>query len=145
LQIAAGGGFAHGDGAHHLAGGQQPKVFLLLRLGTVVQDVRRHDLAVQAKADAADAGAGNFFHLRHRIELVGPGAAVFLRHGHAEKAVFTRGAPDLAVHIALFFPGVVERADFLLHEAAKAVSEGLVVGVEKGAFDHGCHLSDGVD
>ena len=144
LQVAARGRLAHRDGAHHLAGGQQRQVLLFLFLGAVVQDVRRHDLAVQAKADAADPGVRDLFHLRHRIQLVGPGSAIFLRHGHAQKTVFAGGAPDGTVHIALLFPAVVERGDFLLHKTAEAVAKRFVVGVEEGAFDHGCHLSDWV-
>jgi hypothetical protein len=76
-----------------------------------VQDVGRDDLAVQAVADAGDAGAPAP-PTDHRIQLVGVGAAVGLGHGHAQKAVLAGLVPDLAVHIALLFPGV-EGGDFV--------------------------------
>ena len=137
LQITARGGLAHGDGAHHGAAGHLGQVLLFLRLRAVVQDVRRHDFAVQAKADTRGACTRQLFHLRHRVQLVGPGAAVFLGQAHAQKAVGACLAPHLARHVALVFPvGVVGR-HFFLDKAAKAVGKGLVVGLEEGAFDHG--------
>ncbi|MCY1541492.1 hypothetical protein D9M68_771880 [compost metagenome] len=145
LQVAAGRGLAHGDGAHHLARGQPRQVLALLRLGAVAQDVRRHDLAVQAEADAAHARSRDLFHLRHRIQLVSAGAAIGLGHGHAEETVFAGLAPDFAVHVTLLFPAFVERRDFLLHETAKAVAEGFVVGVEEASFDHGSSPGVGLE
>ena len=137
LQVAACSRLAHGDGAHHGAAGHLGQILLFLRLSAVVQDVRRHDLAVQAKADAGGACTRQLFHLRHRIQLVGPGASVFLGQAHAQKAVGACLAPHLAGYVALVFPvGVVGR-DLFLDKAAKAVGKGLVVGLEEGAFDHG--------
>ena len=63
------------------------------------------------------------FHLDHRIELVSTGAAVFLGHGHAQEAVLAGLVPHRAVYIALLFPRRVERGDFVVDEAAKAVAE----------------------
>ena len=74
--------------------------------------------------------------LDHRIEQVGAGAAVFLGQRHAQEAVRAGLVPHLAVDVALLFPGLVEGRDLLVHEAAEAVAEGLVVGAEEGAFDH---------
>ena len=137
LQVRTCSWFAHGDRAHHLTAGQLGQVLLLLRFGAVMQDVRGDDLAVQAIANAAETCACQFFHLHHRIQLVGIRAAIGLGQGHAQKAVFTGLVPHGAVHVALLFPGFVVGGDFLVHEAAKAVAKGFVVGVEKGAFDHG--------
>ena len=137
LQVRAGCRLAHGNRAHHLATGQLGQVpgFLLGR--TVVQDVRRHDFAVQPEADTGEAAAGQLLHLDHRIQLVRLGAAVFLRHGHAQKAVLAGLVPHLAGDIALLFPVCMKRGDFLFHEAAEAVAERFVVRGEQGAFDHG--------
>ena len=83
LQVRTGCRLAHGNGAHHLATGQPGQVFLLLRLGAVMQQVGRHNLAVQAVANAAETCFRQFFHLYHRVQLVGASAAISLRHGHA--------------------------------------------------------------
>ena len=136
LQVGSGGRLAHRDRADQLAGGQLRQVLLLLRLGAVVQDVGRNDLAVQAVADAGDAGARKLLELDHRIKLVGVGAAIGLGHGGTQETVLAGLVPDRAVHVALLFPGVVEGRDLFFDEAAEAVAEGLVVGVEQGAFDH---------
>ncbi len=120
LQVRPRGRFAHGDGADHLAAGQLGQVLLFLRLGAVVQDVGRDDLAVQAVADAGDAGARQLFELDHRIQLVRVGTAIFLGHGHAQEAVLAGLVPDRAVHIALLFPGLMEGRDFLVDEAAES-------------------------
>ena len=81
--------------------------------------------------------AAEFLHLHHRKQLVGPGAAVFLGHGHAQKAVVAGLVPHRAVHIALLFPVGMERGNFLVHETAKTVAKGFVVGGKKGSLDHG--------
>jgi hypothetical protein len=47
------------------------------------------------------------------------------------KAVLAGLVPDLAVHVALLFPGLVEGGDLLVDEAAEAVAEGFVVGVNR--------------
>ncbi len=101
-----------------------------------MQDVRRHDLAVQPEADAAVAAAREFLHLDHRIQLVGPGATVLLGHGHAQEAVRAGLVPHRTVDEALLLPRVVVRRDLAFHEPAEAVAESLVVRAEQGAFDH---------
>jgi hypothetical protein len=57
-------------------------------------------------------------------------------HGHAQKAVLAGLVPDGAIHIALLFPVGVERGNFFVHEAAKAVAEGFMVGGEEAAVNH---------
>jgi hypothetical protein len=37
----------------------------------------------------------------------------------------------------LLFPCLVERGNFFVHELSKTVAKGFVVGIEKGAFNHG--------
>ena len=65
LQIRACGGLAHGNGADHLAAGQLGQVTRLLVLSAVVQQVRRHDLAVQRVTNAAEPRAAQLLHLHH--------------------------------------------------------------------------------
>ena len=110
-----------------------------LRLGAVSQNVGRNDFIVQAVTNAAEARAAQLFHLDHAVELVGPGTAIFLGHGHAQKAVFAGLVPNGPVHVALVFPGLVEWRYFLGDKAAEAIAEGFVFGGEEAAFDH--HVS----
>ena len=67
-------------------------------------------------------------HQHHAEELVRPGAAVFLRHAHAQKAVLARLPPHRLVNVALLLPALVMRLDLGLEEASHAVAEGFVLG-----------------
>ena len=136
LEVAARRGLAHRDRAHHLAAGELRQVVLLLRLGAVVQHVRRDDLAVQPEADAGVIAARELLHLDHGIQLVRSRAAVLLGHRHAKESVRARLAPDLPVDVALLLPRVVVRRDLLVDEAAEGIAERFVVGREEGARDH---------
>ena len=141
LQIRPGGRLAHGDGANHFAAGHARQVAGFLLRRAVVGDIGCHDFAVQAVADARKARPPQLFHLHNRIQLVGTRAAELLWHGHAQKAVLARLVPHCAVHIALLFPLGMERCNFLVHKAAKAVAEGIVLSGKKGSVNHGEELS----
>ena len=130
LQIRAGGRLTHGNGPYQLAAGQTWQQALFLLIGAVIEQVGRHNLVVQAKADAAEAGRCQRLELQHRVQLVGTGAAVLLWQRHAQKAVGSRLMPDRPVDIALLLPGSVKRRYFARHEALKTVTKGLVLGVE---------------
>ncbi|MCY1166602.1 hypothetical protein D9M73_65480 [compost metagenome] len=142
LQVAAGGGFAHGNGAHHFTAGEAGQVFALLRFGAVMQDIGRHDFAVQAKADAGEARAAYGFDLGDRVEFFGARAAVFFRQAHAQETVLAGPGPYGAVNVTLLLPGGMVGCDFLFDETVETFGKGLVVGVEQGAVDHGGGLSD---
>ena len=51
LQVGAGAGLGHGDGADQLAGRQLRQPALLLLLGAVVEDVGRDDAGMQRRAE----------------------------------------------------------------------------------------------
>ena len=56
LQVGAGAGLAHGDGADQFAGRELRQPALLLLLGAVVQDVGRDDAGMQRRAERVEAG-----------------------------------------------------------------------------------------
>ena len=78
---------------------RQPALALLL--GAVGQEVGQADVVVErdAEAEAADAGALALL-ADHEVqaEVLGAGAAVGLRHGHAEEAAAAGRGEDLARH-----------------------------------------------
>src|SRR5579862_8917218 len=137
LQIGARARFAHGDGADHVARRHLRQVFLLQHLAAVVVQVGRDDLGMQSPADGGIVDPRLLFHQHHAEQLVGPGAAVFLRHAHAEEAVLARFLPHRLVGVALLLPALVVRLDLGLEETPHAVAEGFVFGGEKGARNHG--------
>ena len=137
LQVAACGRLAHGNRTDHLAAGKERQILFLLLLGTVVQDVGGHNFVVQTKADAACACAGDSLHLQHGIEFVCARAAIFLGQCHTQKTVLAGLVPHGTIHVALLFPGLVVRRDFLGDEALEALTKRAVIFVEQGAVNHG--------
>ena len=142
LQIRARCRFAHRNRAHHFATGKPGQVFLFLRVGAVMQQIRRNNFGMQAVADAAETRATQLLHLNDGKQLVRAHAAVLLRHRRAQETILTGLVPDLAIHIALLFPVGVEGCNFEFDKLAKAVAKSDVVRVEKRAFDHGDTFCD---
>jgi hypothetical protein len=96
LQIGAGAGLAHGDGADHFAGGELRQPAPLLLLGAVAQDVGRDDARMQRRAERVEAGE-RIFAVDHRfMGERAAGAAIFLRHRSAEQT----GRAGLGPHLA---------------------------------------------
>jgi len=91
---------------------------------------------MQHPAGAAGTDTGLLFQQDGAEQAVHAPAAVFLGQGRAEETQLTGLEPGLAIDVLLFFPALAVRRDFLLHEAAHAGAEGLVVGVEQGTGDH---------
>ena len=123
LQIGAGAGLAHGDGADQFAGRElrQPALFLLL--GAVMQDVGRDDAGMQRRAERVETGQA-VFAIDHRLVGERPaGAAVFLGHRGAKQACLPRLGPNLArVHV-LVVPFLQMRHEFGRQEAARLLLE----------------------
>ena len=137
LQVRAGRGLTHGDGANHVATGQARQQPLFLLIGAVVEQVGRHDFVVQAKANARKARCSQRLELQHRVKFVGTGAAILLWQAHAQKAVGSRLVPDCPVDIALLLPSRMKRRNFARHEALETVTKCFVLGVKQGSLDHG--------
>ncbi len=134
MQVGAGAGLGHGDGADQLAGGHlgQPALFLLF--GAVVQDVGGDDGRVQRTAKAGLAGGGLGQDQGGLVAEVATGAAVLFGHRGAQEAVGTGFAPGFAVHHALSAPGLVLRTPLLLEEAGGRFQQhGVLIGHPGGS------------
>ena len=136
LQVGAGTGFAHGDGADQLAADHLRQQALLHFLGTVMLDIGRHDFGVQAPADAGQASAGDFLADHHAVEEVGADAAVLFAYHGAQETLLAGLAPERLGHLAGLFPLFVMGDGFVFQELADGVAERLVVGTEQGTGDH---------
>ena len=123
LQVGAGTGLGHGDGADHLAGGEpgQPALFLLL--GAVMQDVGRHDAGMQRRAEGVEAGEREF-PVDHRLMgEAATGTAIFLGHRRAQQAGDASLGPHLAVVDAGRVPAVDMGDEFIGDEAPRLLLE----------------------
>ena len=83
LQVGAGAGLGHRDGADQFAGRElgQPAFFLLL--GAVVKDVGRDDARMQRRTESIKTCEGEFA-VDHGLMRESPaGAAIFFRHRRA--------------------------------------------------------------
>ena len=96
LQVGAGAGLAHGDGADHLAAGELGQPALLLLLGAEAQDVGRDDAGMQRRAERIHAGEAVGAVDDRLVGEGAAGAAVFLGDHGAEQARLPGLGPDLA-------------------------------------------------
>ena len=118
LQVGAGAGLGHGDGADQFAGGQPRQPVLLLLLRAVVEDVGRDDRVVQARCRSRRRRHGRCASMMALSCAIGAaGAAVFLRHRGAEQAGLAGLQPALAVDDLVLLELVVARRDLLRQEA----------------------------
>ncbi len=129
----------HRERRDQLAGGDPGQPALALLLGAVAEEVGQADVVVQgdAEADAADARAlGLFADDEVQPEVLGPGAAVALRHGHPEEAAVAGAREHLAGDDARALPLAVAAVltdDLALQERAKARAEVFVEVLEQVA------------
>ncbi|MHC2805497.1 hypothetical protein ACVMII_005243 [Bradyrhizobium diazoefficiens] len=141
LEVIAGAGLGHGDGADHLAARHLRQPALLLLLRAVIEDVVRDDGAVHG-----DAGR----QLRHRaLEIIQHGGvigegcaqpAIFLRHARQERAHLAEPAPGEAVHHLLLAPFFGMRRQVLGKIFPELVAKDVeLFGHPGGAVGHG-HL-----
>ena len=137
LQVRAGAGLGHGDGGDQLARAGLGDPLLLLLLVAVVQQVGNDDVVVQREGRARGERAALLLDQDGAVEEVDAGAAVLLGHGHAQKPLRARLAPQLARHDAVLLPLHVKGRDFLLEEPPAGVAEHLVFGrVMRGQSGH---------
>ena len=113
---------------------------MLLLLGAVGQDVRCHDVGVQAEADPARASARDFLDQHGTVQARAATAAVLLGYGGAQQARRAGLAPDGARHDAIGFPACVMGDDLFFQKAAGLVPEEFVFFTEEGAVEHGSVL-----
>ena len=125
LQVGAGAGLGHADGAHgftadHL---RQPGLFLLFR--AQVEDVGRDDVRVhgQVGGQGAEAHARGFFHHDRGEAEVRAETAVLFRDVNAQQAVFAHAVPEVAGEFFVLFPLIVVGRHFLLEEFADVIAE----------------------
>jgi hypothetical protein len=104
LQVAAGAGLGHRDGAQ-LARGHARQEALLLLLGAAVEEVGRDDGRVQAAAPAAEVGARRFQDHHRLVAEVTATAAVGRGRRQAQQALRAGLVPAGARHDAGFAPG----------------------------------------
>src|SRR5215813_2795613 len=128
LEVRAGAGLGHGDGGHKLAGTGLGDPLLLLLFAAVVQQVGHDNVVVQRKGRPGSERTSLLLDQDGAVKEVGAGAAVFLGHGHAQKPLLARLAPQLAGHHAFLFPFHMERRDLFLEEPPAAIAEHLVFG-----------------
>ena len=123
LQVGAGAGLGHGDGADQFAGGELGQPAFLLLLGAVMQDVGRDDAGMQRRAEGVEAGEREFA-VDHRLMGEGAaGAAIFLRHRGAQQTGLAGLGPDLALVHAFFVPAVDMGSEFVGDEAPRLLFE----------------------
>ena len=123
LQVGAGAGLGHGDGADHFAGGELGQPALLLLLGAVMQDVGRDDAGMQRRAEGVEAGEREFAVDHRLMREAAAGAAVFLRHRGAQQAGLAGLGPDLALVHAGLVPAVEMGDEFVGDEAPRLLLE----------------------
>ena len=112
LQVGAGAGLAHGDGADHLAAGELGQPALLLLLGAEAQDVGRDDPGMQRRAEGVHAGEAVGAVDDRLMGECAARAAVFLGDHGAEQARLPGLGPDLAWKDLVFVPLVDMRREF---------------------------------
>ena len=92
---------------------------------------------MQAEANAAGAGARDFFNEHSTVQARTATASVLLGYGGAQQAGGAGLAPDGARHDAIVFPAGVMRYDFFFQKATCLVPEEFVFFTEEGAVEHG--------
>ncbi len=123
LQIGAGAGLGHGDGADHLAGRELRQPALLLIFGAVVKNVGRDDPGMQRRAEGIETGERKFA-IDHRLmREASARAAIFLRHRCAEQAGRAGLGPDIAIVHAGFVPAVEMGNELVGDEAPRLLFE----------------------
>ena len=123
LQVGAGAGLAHGDGADELAGHELGQPAPLLLFGAVMQNVGRNDAGMQRRAEGVEAGEAQL-PIDHRLVREGPAdTAVFFGDRGAQQARRAGLGPDLALVLALLAPAVELGRKFGRDEAPRLLLE----------------------
>ena len=104
LQVAAGMRLGHAERADRLAAHHLRQPMPLLLLGAERQDVGGDEIGVDQKAGPAGADAPKLLEHDDVEQIVEAEAAVFLRHGAAQQALFARLQPEFARHDAVVPP-----------------------------------------
>ena len=125
LQVGAGAGLGHADGAHGFAADHLRQPGLLLLFAAQVKDVGRDDVRVhgQVGGQGAEAHARGFFHHDRGEAEVRAETAVLFRDVNAQQAVFAHAIPEVAGEFFVLFPLVVVGRHFLLEEFADVIAE----------------------
>src|SRR6202040_4005715 len=96
LEVRAGAGLAHGNGADELAADEPRQPAPLLLLGAVMQNVRRHDAGMERRAESVEAGEAELAADHRLMREAAPCPAILLGDGRAEEPRRARLGPDLA-------------------------------------------------
>ncbi|MPM59003.1 hypothetical protein SDC9_105840 [bioreactor metagenome] len=140
FQVAARARLGHGDGADQLTRRHARQPAVLLLLGAVGVDIRRDDVRMQRKPQAAGAGARDFFQQHRRVPEVAAAAVGLGQHG-VEQALAPGLAPDLLGHDAVALPLGMMGHDLLVEKAPRGLAELFMVFAEDGALDQVLHGS----
>jgi hypothetical protein len=135
LQVAAGTGFGHREGAEQLAPGERRQPALLLVLGGQVEQVGQHEVVLQPQCHVERRGPdpGGLLVDDHPVAVVGlAGAAVLLGHREAVDALRRGGPEDLGIDQLGLLPVQEVGGDLAGEELAHGLPVLLVVvGVER--------------
>src|SRR5262249_3877194 len=128
-------GLGHRDGRDDLAADKAGQPPLLLLLGGQADQIRRHDVGLQAEPRADRAGRV-FFLGEDRVvaEVLQPHAAILFRRLPAEETEFARPQPDLARGPSVALPFLPVRQALLLVEATGRLTERVMLGLEDLPF-----------
>src|SRR3984893_12573052 len=85
LEVRAGAGLAHGDGADELAGDEPRQPAPLLLLGAVMQNVRRHDAGMERRGGGTGAREAELAADHRLMRAAAPCSAILLGDGGAEE------------------------------------------------------------
>ncbi|CKR99072.1 Uncharacterised protein [Mycobacterium tuberculosis] len=144
LQVTTGSGLGHRDRGDQFPGAEVGKPAPLLLFGGQRQQVRRHDVVVQAKTDpAVPSGAGFLGDDRVVPEVRVTPTAILLGHRHAQKSLLAGLQPHAAVDDLGLFPFIVIGRDVAIEERPVRLAKQLMFGFEKcalvlGGTAHGC-------
>ena len=106
LEVAAGAGFGHGDGAHGFAGDHFRQPVLALFFVADMAKVRGDDVGVHhdVGGQGAEAHAGHFFAHDDGVQEGRAAAAPVFRYVHTQHAGVAQGVPEFPGYDAGVFP-----------------------------------------
>ena len=106
MQVRAGAGLAHGDGADKFAGNElrQPATFLFV--GPVMENVGRDDTGVQRRPERIESRKTQFPADHCFVRKTAAGPAVLFGNGRTKEASRAGFRPDFAAIHALLIPGI---------------------------------------
>ena len=104
LQVRAGAGLGHRDGADELSGRQPGQPVCLLLSRAIVEDVGDDDRVMERDGEASEPAFGQLFDQDDLVAVIAASAAVLCRNGQAKEAGLRRLGPHRAIDDAVLAP-----------------------------------------